>query len=276
MATAKVNGAELYYEEAGSGPPIILSPGGLQGVASSYGEVVEALSQEHRVIVYDRRFGGQSRSPMVVQTWDMVCDDVFGLLDALGIEQAYLGGGSFGAAISFGSAYRHPERVRAIFPSNIAGGVICDGYLTSKLFKSMEIAAADGISAVIDAFDADDRFAPFSPEIAQTDAEYRKGLEAMDTEEFIQVMRDSIYALFGGPFPDPRQHQGHAEEHQRPDHDHARLQRRSPPRRGRDGPSPRPQQPMGRVQTPLRRTGKVRQARHSIPLASGSQRRLVA
>ena len=201
MATAKVNGAELYYEEAGSGPPIILSPGGLQGVASSYGTVVEALSQEHRVIVYDRRFGGQSRSPMVVQTWDMVCDDVFGLLDALGIDQAYLGGGSFGAAISFGCASRRPERVRAIFPSNIAGGVICDGYLTSKLFKSMEIAAADGIGAVIDAFDADDRFAPFSPEIAQTDAEYRNNLEAMDTEEFIQVMRDTIYAFFGGPFP---------------------------------------------------------------------------
>ena len=201
MATAKVNGAELYYEEAGSGPPIILSPGGLQGVASSYGNVVEALSQEHRVIVYDRRFGGQSRSPLVVQTWDMVCDDVFGLMDALGIEQSILGGGSFGAAISFGCAYRRPERVRAIFPSNIAGGVICDGYLTSKVYKSMEIAAADGISAVIDSFDADDRFAPYSPEIAQTDAEYRRDLEAMDTGEFIQVMRDTAQALFGGPFP---------------------------------------------------------------------------
>ena len=201
MAKAKVNGAELYYEEAGSGPPIILSPGGLQGVASSYSGVVEALSQEHRVIVYDRRFGGQSRSPMVVQTWDMVCDDVFGLMDALDIEQGILGGGSFGAAISFGCAYRRPERVRAIFPSNIAGGVICDGYLTCKLFKSMEVAAADGIGSVIDAFDADDRFAPFCPEIAQTDAEYRRELEAMDTGEFIQVMRDTAQAFFGGPYP---------------------------------------------------------------------------
>ena len=36
MPTAKVNGAEMYYEEAGSGPPLILSPGGLQGVLSSY------------------------------------------------------------------------------------------------------------------------------------------------------------------------------------------------------------------------------------------------
>lgn len=36
MPRAKVNGAEIYYEEAGSGPPLLLSPGGLQGVLSSY------------------------------------------------------------------------------------------------------------------------------------------------------------------------------------------------------------------------------------------------
>lgn len=201
MASTKVNGAEIYYEETGSGPPIILSAGGLQGVASSYEPVIGTLSQEHRVVVYDRRFGGRSRSPMVVQTWDMVCEDVFGLMDVLGIEQAYLGGGSFGAAISFGCAVRRPERVRAIFPSNIAGGVICDSYLAAKLFKSMDMAENHGIASVVEAFDPDDRFAPFSPEIAQTDPEYRKGLEDMDTDDFAQVMRDTIYAFFDGPFP---------------------------------------------------------------------------
>src|SRR6059036_2375033 len=91
MARAKVNGAEIYYEEAGSGPPLILSPGGLQGVLSSYQPVRTQLSQTHRVIVYDRRFGGQSTSPLVVQTWDLVCQDVIGLMDVLGLEQAYLG-----------------------------------------------------------------------------------------------------------------------------------------------------------------------------------------
>ena len=197
MPAARINGADIHYEESGSGPPIILSPGGLQGVASSYDSVVEALSREHRVIVYDRRFGGQSRSPLVVQTWDMVCDDVFGLMDALGIEQAYLGGGSFGAAISLGCACRRPERVRAIFPSNIAGGVICDAYLAGKLFKSMDMAESRGISAVLDAFDPDDRFSPFSPEIAQADSGYRQTLEAIPVEDFVQVMRDTIYALFG-------------------------------------------------------------------------------
>ena len=88
MPRAKVNGAEIYYEEAGSGPPMILSPGGLQGVLESYQPVLEGLSRTHRVIAYDRRFGGQSKSPMVVQTWDQVCQDVVGLMDVLGIGQA--------------------------------------------------------------------------------------------------------------------------------------------------------------------------------------------
>jgi aminoacrylate hydrolase len=92
MPRSKVNGAEIYYEESGSGPPIILSAGGLQGVLESYQPVLQELSHEHQVITYDRRFGGQSRSPLVVQTWEMVCQDVIGLMDALGIEQAYPGG----------------------------------------------------------------------------------------------------------------------------------------------------------------------------------------
>ena len=200
MPTAMVNGAEIYYQESGSGPPIILSAGGLQGTLAGYGPVVEELSREHRVISYDRRFGGQSNSRLVVQTWEMVCQDVMGLMDALGIETAYLGGGSFGAAISFRYAARYPARVRAIFLSNIAGGIICDSYLSMKLFRSADMALNQGIKAVVEAFDPDDRFSPFSPERAQYDPEYIQTLEAMDPQDFAQVMRDTIYALFEGPY----------------------------------------------------------------------------
>src|SRR5262245_17915747 len=147
MPRAKINGAEIYYEEAGSGPPMILSAGGLQGVLESYQPVLDGLSREHRVIAYDRRFGGQSKSPMVVQSWDQACQDVVGLMDALGIDQAYLGGGSFGAAISLGCASRYPARVKAIFPSNIAGGVICDAYLATKLHRSLDLDLTQGIKA---------------------------------------------------------------------------------------------------------------------------------
>ena len=77
-----------------------------KGKSDSYSEVAGTLGESYRVIVYDRRFGGKSNSPLVVQTWDQVCQDVFELMDALSIDQAFLGGGSFGAAISFGCASR--------------------------------------------------------------------------------------------------------------------------------------------------------------------------
>ena len=121
-------------------------------------------------------------------------------MDALSIETAYLGGGSFGAAISFGCAARYPGRIRAIFPSNIAGGVICDSYLAMKLFKSAGMALNQGIKTVVEFFDADDRFSPFTPERAQYDLEYRRTLEDMDPQDFAQVMRDTIDALFEGPY----------------------------------------------------------------------------
>ncbi len=43
-------------------------------------------------------------------------------------------------------------------------------------------------------------FSPFTPERAQYDPEYRKTLEGMDPQDFAQVMRDTIYALFEGPY----------------------------------------------------------------------------
>jgi hypothetical protein len=84
--------------------------------------------------------------------------------------------------------------------SNIAGGVICEAYLAMKLFKSAEMAMTQGIKAVVDAFAPDDRFAPFTPERAQYDPQYRRTLEAMPPEDFAHVMRDTIYALFEGPY----------------------------------------------------------------------------
>jgi hypothetical protein len=61
-----VHGAEMYYTEAGSGPPRLFSPGGLQGVLASYQPVLEGLSCAYRVMADDRRFGGQAKLPIVV------------------------------------------------------------------------------------------------------------------------------------------------------------------------------------------------------------------
>ena len=200
MPKVKVNGAEIYYEELGQGPAVILSPGGLQGLLESYRPVMEGLSLEHRVIAYDRRFGGQSRSPVVVQTWDMNCQDVLGLMDALEIGTAYLGGGSFAPGISLGCAARYPNRVSGVFASNVAGGIICESYLATKLFRSLDLALVEGMKAVVNAIDRDDRFAPFVPEQVRYDPEITRNFEEMVPEDYAQVMRDTIRSIFDGPY----------------------------------------------------------------------------
>ena len=200
MPAVKVNGAEIYYEELGEGPPIILNPGGLQGVLEGYRPVIEGLALEHRVIAYDRRFGGHSRSPVVVQTWDLNCQDVLGLMDALDVQEAYLGGGSFGPGIALGCASRFPDRVKGVFASNVAGGIICDAYLGAQLFRSLDLALSQGMKAVVDAIDGDDRCAPFVPEQVLDDPEIRESFERIDPEDYAQVMRDTIRALFDGTY----------------------------------------------------------------------------
>ena len=121
-------------------------------------------------------------------------------MDALGVEKAYLGGGSFGPGIALGCASRYPDRVSGVFASNIAGGIICDSYLAAKLFRSLDLAISQGMKAVVDAFDRDDRCAPFVPEQVGYDPELRVSFEEMEPEDYAQVMRDTIRALFEGPY----------------------------------------------------------------------------
>jgi hypothetical protein len=42
---------------------------------------------------------------------------------------------------------------------------------------------------------------PFVSERVQHDPGFRKALEAMPPQEYAQVMRATIYALFDGPYP---------------------------------------------------------------------------
>lgn len=55
--------AEIYYEEHGSGEPLILSYG-LAGNTTHWEKQISDLSEEHRLILWDHRGKGVSTSLM--------------------------------------------------------------------------------------------------------------------------------------------------------------------------------------------------------------------
>ena len=110
MALAEVNGARLWYDEAGSGPAVLLLHGGL-GDSGLWEPVVPFLADRFRVIRTDLRFYGRSTGPAVPWSWQ---DDAIGVLDVLGIERAAVVGLSLGGKLALDLALAHPGRLWAV------------------------------------------------------------------------------------------------------------------------------------------------------------------
>ncbi len=107
----RVNGTTLYAEIRGSGSPILIIPGGAED-AEGWRPVAERLTG-HTVVTYDRR--GTLRSGR--DDWPgrgsaQHADDAAGLLDALGLSEAIVFGGSSAGIVAVRLALRHPALVR--------------------------------------------------------------------------------------------------------------------------------------------------------------------
>ncbi len=113
MASATVNGVEIFHVVTGDGPWVMQVPGAVSGHAG-YAAVTPAMAQKFRVLDYDPRGYGQSDRPEQRYTFDVWADDMVGLLDALDIEQAHVHGGSMGSTLAIYFAARHPDRVRGL------------------------------------------------------------------------------------------------------------------------------------------------------------------
>jgi pimeloyl-ACP methyl ester carboxylesterase len=105
-ATGHVNGIDLYYEEHGSGPPLLVIPG-----LSQTGFTIPALEPHFRIITRDYRGAGRSSAPPGRYTTRLLADDAAALLAYLGIDRAHVFGLSLGGAIAQELALAYPERV---------------------------------------------------------------------------------------------------------------------------------------------------------------------
>lgn len=113
MSYAEVNGLSLYFEEHGSGEPLILLHGGL-GAGEMFAPLVPALSENRRVIVVDLQGHGRTADIDRPLRPELMADDIAALIKHLGFEQADLLGYSTGADVALRVAIQHAQAVRRL------------------------------------------------------------------------------------------------------------------------------------------------------------------
>jgi pimeloyl-ACP methyl ester carboxylesterase len=109
------DGVNIHYEVHGSGPPLLLTHGYSSTSAMWQGQI-EALSNRHKLILWDMRGHGQSDYPEDASAYSeaLTVGDMAALLDKAGAGSAIVGGLSLGGYMSLAFYRAHPDRVRAL------------------------------------------------------------------------------------------------------------------------------------------------------------------
>ena len=142
---APVNGTRLYYERAGSGPPVVLVSGGGTLDRRQWDDQFQVLAGRHDVIRYDLRGIGRSARPSAEFSHH---NDLSALLDYLNIEQALICGVSF-AVIAIDAALDFPDRISGLV---LAGaGLSSDRQASVDSVRALSaLARSEGLEHAID------------------------------------------------------------------------------------------------------------------------------
>ena len=113
MPYTTCDGAKLYWEEHGSGPPVLLIMG-LSFTHEMWWRVLPTLASRCRVILFDNRGVGLSDVPQGPYSIRQMARDAAAVLDAAEASAAHVIGASMGGMIAQELALRFPSRVRSL------------------------------------------------------------------------------------------------------------------------------------------------------------------
>src|SRR6266478_2003088 len=122
MAFYEKGPVRIHYQEAGSGFPLFVIPGGGQNSTIGFMSdrapfnAIEDFKDEYRCLTADLRNApsGQSSGPLEMdQPWDSYADDHLALMDYLGIQRFMVIGYCIGGPFIWKLVQRAPERIVA-------------------------------------------------------------------------------------------------------------------------------------------------------------------
>jgi pimeloyl-ACP methyl ester carboxylesterase len=139
MPMVPVHETQLYVDDRGDGPPLIVLHGGPGLDHTMFGDSLDALTDTYRLLLVDEREQGRSARGTDPATWTLQqhAADVNAVAQALGLEDYALLGHSYGAFV----ALQH----LVDFPGATAGTVVSSGVPSMRFL--------DGVAAGLAAFE---------------------------------------------------------------------------------------------------------------------------
>ncbi|MGZ5404936.1 MAG: alpha/beta fold hydrolase [Nocardioides sp.] len=111
--TVSAPGVEIYVDQVGVGPDVLLI-GGLGDTVESWQFQLDGLADHHRLTAFDNRGAGRTPMPATVASVEVMADDAAAVLRGLDITSAHVAGFSGGSIIAQELALRHPDLVRSL------------------------------------------------------------------------------------------------------------------------------------------------------------------
>jgi pimeloyl-ACP methyl ester carboxylesterase len=113
MPYTENDGVKIYWEEHGTGDPLLLIMG-LGSCLEMWHRTLPVVTPHYRTIVFDNRGVGRSDVPAGPYSIPTMASDAVAVMDAAGIEKARVYGISMGGIIAQELALGYPERVRSL------------------------------------------------------------------------------------------------------------------------------------------------------------------
>jgi pimeloyl-ACP methyl ester carboxylesterase len=202
MPHVALNGVELYYEDVGSGVPVVFCHE-FAGDYRSWDPQVRALGRLYRCITYSYRGFLPSSVPERPEAYseNHLIEDLRSLVQYFGLEQAHIVGFSMGGSVVLNFALRYPSLCRSIVVIGAGAGTTNRARFERDVDRTVDLLRATGIEAFAETYAEGPTRLPFKRKDPPGWAVFRQQLAEHSavgqalTMLGVQLARPTIFAL---------------------------------------------------------------------------------